>query len=46
MQNRELVVYRSRFFFKKGSPMFYSTTYPSPLGLITIASTEDALVSL
>ena len=26
--------------------MFYSTTYPSPLGLITIASTEDALVGL
>ena len=26
--------------------MYYSTTYPSPLGLITIASTEDALVGL
>lgn len=26
--------------------MFYSTTHPSPLGLITIASTEDALVGL
>lgn len=26
--------------------MFYSTTYLSPLGLITIASTEDALVGL
>jgi len=26
--------------------MLYSTTYPSPVGLITIASTEDALVGL
>ena len=26
--------------------MYYSTTYPSPLGLITITSTEDALVGL
>ena len=26
--------------------MLYSTTYPSPIGLITIASTEDALVGL
>ncbi|MBQ8590922.1 MAG: methylated-DNA--[Firmicutes bacterium] len=26
--------------------MFYSTTYPSPVGLITLASTEDALIGL
>ena len=26
--------------------MLYSTTYPSPIGLITMASTEDALVGL
>ena len=26
--------------------MYYSATYPSPIGLITIASTEDALVGL
>ncbi len=26
--------------------MLYSTTYPSPVGLITIASTEDALIGL
>ena len=26
--------------------MYYSTTYPSPVGLITLASTEDALVGL
>ena len=26
--------------------MLYSTTYPSPVGLITIVSTEDALIGL
>ena len=24
-------------------PMYYSATYPSPVGLVTLASTEDAL---